>query len=242
MIWVLITALGLLAGTIGGLIGFGSSIMLMPALVFAVGPKEAIPIMAIAGLMANWSRVAVWWREVDWRAAAVYSVTAVPAAALGATTLVQLDARKVELALGVFFLAMIPLRRWLLARELKVRLWHLALVGAGIGFLSGVVATVGPINTPFFLAYGLSKGPYISTEALGSALVGITKAGVFRSFGALPWDTAARGLLIGSAVTCGSWLSKRLMHKISTEQFRGLMDGLLLVAGLLMIWGAVRTL
>jgi uncharacterized protein len=240
MMWLLIALLGLVAGTIGGMIGFGSSIILMPALVFAVGPKDAIPIMAIAGLMANWSRVAVWWREVDWKAAAVYSSTAVPAAAFGAATLVQLDARKVELALGLFFLAMIPARRWLLARGLTIGLWQLALVGCGIGFLSGVVATVGPINTPFFLAYGLTKGPYISTEALGSGLVGLTKAGVFRTFGVLSWDTAVRGLLIGSALTCGSWLSKRLMHTINADQFRGLMDGLLLVAGLLMIWGALR--
>jgi uncharacterized protein len=240
MIWILVCALGVVAGTIGGLVGFGSSIMIMPALVFAVGPKEAIPIMAIAGLMANTSRVAVWWREVDWKAAGVYAAAAIPASALGAVTLVHLDARKVELALGIFFIAMIFIRRWLLAQGLKITLWHLALVGGGIGFLSGVVATVGPINTPFFLAYGLTKGPFISTEALGSALVGITKAGVFRTFGALPWDTALRGLLVGGAVTVGSWLAKRLMHRISTERFHGMMDALLLVAGLLMLWGAIR--
>jgi uncharacterized protein len=240
MIWALIGLLGLIAGTIGGLIGFGSSIMLMPALVFAVGPKEAIPIMAIAGLMANLSRVAVWWREVDWKAAAVYSAAAIPASALGAITLIQLDPRSLELALGVFFLAMIPLRRWLIARGFTISLWQLALVGAGIGFLAGVVATVGPINTPFFLAYGLSKGPFVSTEALGSAMMGISKATVFRTFGALPWETASRGLLIGATVTCGSYLSKQLMHKISTDQFRGMMDVVLLAAGLLMIWGALR--
>jgi uncharacterized protein len=240
MIWGLICLLGLIAGTIGGLVGFGSSIMVMPALVFAVGPKEAVPIMAIAGLMANLSRVAVWWREVDWKAAAVYSAAAVPAAALGAVTLVQLDARRVELALGLFFIAMIFIRRWLLARGLTISLWQLALVGAGIGFLAGVVATVGPINTPFFLAYGLVKGPFISTEALGSALMGMSKAAVFRTFGALPWDTAVRGLVVGSALMMGSWIAKRLMHRVSADQFRGMMDGLLLVAGLLMLWGALN--
>jgi uncharacterized protein len=240
MLWALVLTLGLVAGTVGGIVGFGSSIMLLPALVFAVGPKEAVPILAIAGLMANASRVAVWWRQVDWRAAMVYSAGAVPAAAVGARTLVALDARHVEIALGLFLLAMIPIRRWLLARGLKIQLWHMALVGAGIGFLSGIVATVGPINTPFFLAYGLVKGPYISTEALGSALVGLAKVGVFRTFDALPLDTVLRGVLVGSSVTVGSWLAKQLMDKISAEQFRGMMDGLLLAAGLLMLWGASR--
>jgi uncharacterized protein len=239
MTWGLICLLGLVAGTIGGLVGFGSSILIMPALVFAVGPKDAVPIMAIAGLLANLSRVAVWWREVDWKAAAVYSAAAVPAAGLGAVTLVQLDARKVEIALGVFFIAMIFIRRWLLARGLTIGLWHLALVGAGIGFLAGVVATVGPINTPFFLAYGLVKGPFVSTEALGSALIGLSKAVVFRTFGALPLDTVVLGLIVGCSLMVGSLIAKRLMHRVSADQFHGMMDALLLAAGLVMLLGAL---
>jgi len=51
MIWLVILALGLAAGTIGGIVGFGSSIMLMPALMLAFGPQEAVPIMAIAAIM-----------------------------------------------------------------------------------------------------------------------------------------------------------------------------------------------
>ncbi|MFM2423005.1 MAG: hypothetical protein RL291_1535 [Pseudomonadota bacterium] len=239
MTWVLLSALGVVAGTIGGLIGFGSSIMLLPALVFTVGPKETIPIMAISGLMANLSRVVVWWRVVDWRAAGVYSATAIPAAAFGALTLIQLDAKKLEVGLALFLLAMIPIRRWLLARGLTIKLWHLAIVGACIGFLAGIVATTGPINTPFFLAYGLAKGPFVATEAAGSALIGLTKSSVFRTFGALPWETLVRGLVIGSALTVGSWVSKRLMQHITTEQFHGMMDGVLFFAGIILLIGAI---
>ncbi len=239
MIAILVGVLALVAGTIGGLIGFGSTIILMPALVFAVGPKAAIPILTIAGLMANASRVIVWWREVDWKAAFVFALGAVPASALGARTLIALDPAKIQLALGVFFLLLIPVRRWLLARGFKLQLWHLGVVGVGIGYLAGLVTTVGPINTPFFLAYGLTKGPFISTEALGSLLMGVSKASVFRTFGALPWELIVKGVLVGGAVTCGSWLAKQLMERITVAQFRGLMDGVLLIAGLSMIAGAI---
>jgi uncharacterized membrane protein YfcA len=239
MIWVFIGATALIAGTIGGVVGFGSSIMLMPVLVLGVGPREAVPIMAIAGLMANLSRVWVWYRDVDWRAVAAWSVTAIPAAALGARTLVTIDPRIVETSLGLLFLAMIPARRWLLSRDLSIGLWHLALVGCVIGFMSGMVATTGPINTPFFLAYGLVKGPYLSTEAMGSFLVGVTKAAVFRTFGALPWEIAGKGALVGAALTCGSWLAKGLVTRLDASQFRGLMDALLFFAGLAMLYGAL---
>jgi len=86
----LVLLLGLVAGTVGGVVGFGTSIMLMPALVLVFGPREAVPIMAVAAIMANASRVAAWWREVDWRTTTAYSVTGVPAAALGAHTLLNL--------------------------------------------------------------------------------------------------------------------------------------------------------
>ena len=64
--------------------------------------------------------------------------------------------------LGLFFIAMIPARRWFAAQNFKLGLGHLALAGAAIGFLTGIVATTGPINAPFFLAYWLVKGLNLS--------------------------------------------------------------------------------
>ena len=238
MMWLAILALGLIAGTIGGIVGFGSSIILLPVLFFVFGPIEAVPIMAIAGLMANLSRVAVWWREVDWRAGAAFSATAAPAAALGAFTLVSINARLVEIALGVFFIAMIPIRRWLLAKGWTIGLGQLALAGLLIGYLSGIVASVGPINTPMFLAYGLVKGAYLSTEALGSAAMGLAKGIVFRRYDAMPLETVIRGLIIGSSVMAGSRIAKHFVLQLEPERFRLLMDGLLFVAGLVMLAGA----
>jgi uncharacterized protein len=186
--FALVLLLGLVAGTVGGVLGFGTSIMLMPALVIVFGPREAVPIMAVASIMANASRVAVWWREVDWRAVAAYSVTAVPAATLGAATLLTLLPGVVEAALGVFFVAMIPTRRWMARQQWKLGLSHLALVGAVIGYITGIVVSTGPINAPFFLAYGLVKGAYLATEAMGSLAVYLAKAITFGGLGALPWE------------------------------------------------------
>jgi uncharacterized membrane protein YfcA len=134
---------------------------------------------------------------------------------------------------------MIPARRWLLARGLRIKAWHLTLVGAGVGFLSGLVASTGPINTPFFLAHGLVKGAYLATEALGSMAVGITKAIVFQRFDALPLETALRGLLIGSSLMIGSRLAKGFVLRLDADRFRLLMDLLLAASGLVLLWGAV---
>jgi hypothetical protein len=240
MIWLAILVFGIAAGTLGGIVGFGGSTILMPILALAFGPKEAVPIMAIAGILANLSRVLVWWREIDWQAALIYCVTGIPFAALGARTLLALDPRVIELVLGFFFLAMIPARHWLLKRGFTIGLPGLMLAGAGVGYLSGLVASTGPLNTPFFLAYGLVKGAFVSTEALGSLGVFGTKAIVFQTFGALPSEIIIRGLIVGVSMMIGSWVAKRFLSHIDANQFRLVMDVAMLFAGLTLLWGALR--
>lgn len=240
MTYLLVLTVGLIAGTISGIVGFGTSLMLMPVLVIAFGPREAVPIMAVAAIMANLSRVAVWWREVDWRAVGVYALTGIPAAALGARTLLVLPPRIVEAVLAVFFIAMIPMRRWLAAHDVRLKLWHLAVVGMVIGFLTGIVASTGPVNAPLFLAYGLVKGAFLGTEAMASLAVYGSKSLVFRSYGALPLEAIIRGLIIGSSITAGSFIAKRFVLTLEPEKFNLLMDALLLASGLAMLWTALR--
>ena len=241
MVWAAILVIGTLAGTLGGVVGFGSSVILLPVLAFAFGPKAAVPIMAVAALVGNIARVMVWWREVDWRATLAYSLPAVPAAALGARTLVAMDGRWIETALGVFLIAVVPLRRLMAARGWTIGLPGLAVAGALLGYLTGIVATTGPVNAPVFLAYGLVKGAYIATEAASSAAVYVTKTGVFRALGALPTDILLQGLLVGCALMVGARLAKRLVERLEPGQYRHVMDVLLLFAGTGLLWAAATT-
>ena len=236
---LLVLGVGLAAGTLSGIVGFGSSIMLMPVLVIVFGPLHAVPIMAIAAILANLSRVAIWWREVHWRAGAAYAVTAVPAAALGARTLLVLPPPLIEGVLGVFFLSMIPARRWLAARGFRLRPPHLMAIGVVIGFLTGIVVTTGPITAPIFLATGLVKGAFIATEAAGSLAVYLGKTAVFRYFGALPLPVITQGLITGASLMLGTWIAKRFVLRLHPDRFRLLMDALMLLSGLTILYTAI---
>jgi uncharacterized membrane protein YfcA len=213
--------------------------MLLPVLAYAFGPKEAVPIMALAGVLANLARILAWWREIDWRACAAYSVTGIPAAAFGARTLVELPARAVDICIGLFFLVMIPGRRWLAARKLTITLWHLALAGLVVGYLTGIVVSTGLITVPIFLAYGLVKGAFIATEAAGSIAVSTSKALAFHSFGILPLEIALKGLLAGGALMAGTFAAKPLMLRLDPETFRRIMDVMMLLSGAAMLWNAM---
>ena len=67
MDYVLVLLAGLFAGTLGGVVGTGSSLVMMPILVVMHEPRQAVPIMAVAAIMGNMGRVLAWRREIDWR-------------------------------------------------------------------------------------------------------------------------------------------------------------------------------
>jgi len=69
--FLFILCIGLVAGTLSGIVGFGSSIMLMPVLVIAFGPLQAVPIMAIAAVMARVKRADTPYEE---RRAVAYAI------------------------------------------------------------------------------------------------------------------------------------------------------------------------
>jgi uncharacterized membrane protein YfcA len=237
--YAFVLVVGLFAGALSGIIGTGASIMLLPVLVFEFGPKQAVPMMAIAGLMSNIAKVWAWWREVDWRAFLAYSVTGVPGAALGARTLLVLPSHWVDVALGTFFLLMIPGRRWLAARHLRISLWQLAVAGAVIGFLTGIVISTGPLSVPAFTSYGLLRGAFISTEAASSLALFISKVTTFRQLGALPLPSIIQGLIIGSSVMAGAFVGKVVVQRMSVSAFQHVLDALLLCSGLSLLWAAL---
>jgi hypothetical protein len=237
--FLFVLAVGLVAGTISGIVGTGSSIMLMPVLVYEYGPKQAVPIMAVAAVLANLSRILAWWREVDWRACAAYSVTGIPAAALGARTLLALPSRAVDVAIGVFLIAMVPVRHWLARHQLKLSLWHLALGGAVIGYLTGIVVSTGPLSVPLFLFYGLARGAFLATEAASSLGLYFSKSLTFERFGALTSDIALKGLIAGSSLMFGAFIAKRFVLRLEPDVFRLVMDGIMIAAGISMLWNAI---
>ena len=160
-----------------------------------------------------------------------YSITGIPAAALGARTLLALPSHAVDISIGVFLIAMVPVRHWLARHDLKLSLWHLALGGALIGYLTGIVVSTGPLSVPLFLFYGLTKGAFLATEAAGSLGLYLSKSATFQRFGALTAEIALQGLIAGSSLMFGAFIAKRFVLRLEPDVFRLVMDGIMIAAG-----------
>jgi uncharacterized membrane protein YfcA len=238
--YLLVLLAGLAAGTLGGIVGTGSSLVLMPILIIMFGPRQAVPIMAVAAIMGNLGRVLAWRRDIDWRACGAYCTTAVPGAMIGAKLLLAIPPGMAETALGVFFLSLIPLRRWLARREFRLALTHLMLLGAPLGVLTGLVVSTGPLTVPLFTFYGLERGAFLGTEAAGSIGMYAAKVATFQVLGALPMEVLVQGLIVGSTLMAGSFVGRFVVLALSPGVYRHLIDGLMLCSGVSLLWAAVR--
>jgi len=132
----------------------------------------------------------------------------------------------------------VPVRHWLARHQLKLSLWHLAIGGALIGYLTGIVVSTGPLSVPLFLFYGLNKGAFLATEAASSLGLYLSKSVTFERFGALTPDIALKGLIAGSSLMFGAFIAKRFVLKFEPDIFRLLMDGIMIAAGISLLWAA----
>ncbi|MGQ3003699.1 MAG: sulfite exporter TauE/SafE family protein [Hydrogenophaga sp.] len=226
------------AGVLSGVVGTGSSLIMLPVLVTMYGPRSAVPIMAIASLFGNIGRVIVWWHVIRWRPLLAYSVTGVPAAVLGAHTLLTIPPAVVDVFLAIFFLAMIPLRRLIRRSHLQLSAWHMGFAGALVGFLTGLVLSTGPLSVPVFSGYGMSGGAFLGSEAASAVLLYAGKLGTFGVSGVLTPPVVARGLTIGIALLAGSMVAKHLVQRLRAQTFEILIDAVLVAGAVGMLLAA----
>lgn len=236
--YLAVLLMALAAGTLSGVVGTGSSLILLPVLVHVFGPKEAIPIMAIAAIIGNLARAGIWWRAIDWRATFAYSILGIPAAALGARTLLMLPTWVVDLCLGLFFWLMLPSRQYLKKAEKQMSITQLSLSGGAIGFLTGLVLSTGPLSVPAFTAYGLSGGAFLGTEAASALLLYASKISTFTAQNALSVSVAFQGLLVGGGIMLGTIISKPLVVKLSSKAYSRVINSLLFISGATLIASA----
>jgi hypothetical protein len=225
---------------VGGVVGFGTGVTMLPLVVWTVGVRASVPVLSIALLCGNCSRA--WWsrHELDWRVIGAYLAGAVPLAVLGSVVYAGTRIEWLSRLMGLFLLGSVPLRRWLERGPLRIRLRHFPLLGAATGFLSALVAATGPVNTPFFLGYGLRRGAYVGTEAACVAVVHLTKTLVYGRYALVTSETGVLGLAIGGVMFVGAFLGRRILDRMSDRVFVRLIEVLVLALGVLFVLAPAR--
>ena len=222
------------AAALSGSAGFGGALLLLPMLTHTVGSTWAVPLLTLAQIVGNASRMALGFGEIRWRPVALFLSTGLPGAVLGALCFVSIPKSTIIRVIGAAILAFVVLR---LSGRLRFAAgkWTLVTVGAISGFLSGLVGSAGPLGSAVFLSLGLPPVAYIASDATASLLIHTVKTVMYQHHVGLPANLWSLALLLGTAMVLGTWVSKRLVERLPPERFRHYVSVLLGVIALQMI-------
>jgi len=229
---VVVIAAALAAGTLAAVAGFGGAAIMLPILVWAFGVRDAVPLLTVAQLIGNASRVWFNRRELVLPVVGWFALGAVPLAVVGGIVFATAPAPFLRRLLGLFLLVTVAYRHTRLGRDARVGLRGFLGIGAIFGFLSALLGSVGPMMAPFFLAYGLLKGAYIGTEALSTVVMHVVKLGVYGGYSLLSFGTLVTGLSIGAVLILASYIGKRILDRMPERIFPILIEVVLVLAGL----------
>jgi uncharacterized membrane protein YfcA len=223
------------ASLLAAVTGFGGAAVLLPALVFVFGVREAVPILTVAQLIGNLSRVWFNRHHLNLPVVAWFALGGIPMALLGGYLFAHAPLAALTRVLGAFLILIVVLRHLPKLPAIKPSLKSFALIGAASSFLSALLGSVGPLMAPFFLAYGLVKGAYIGTEALSTVVMHVAKLIAYRGSAILSLLAIQTGVAMGPIMVAGSFAGKRIVDRLPERVFVLIIDLTLLAAGVMFL-------
>lgn len=227
------------ASILGGLSGYGTGLILPVFLVPLVGVTNVIPVMAVAMLLNNSSRVIVFWQDIEWLHVRNILIFGLPTCIAGAYSYTLLSADWVALLLGTFLLASVPLRRILHKAQFRFSTITEFGAGAALGFINGGMSGTGVILISILMSVGVAGSALVATDAVIAVTMGAVKIILFSSFAALNLELALTGLLIGFCTTPGAFVARILLKHIPAGIHAWFME-LIVIAGAITLLSRVH--
>lgn len=215
---VLLVAGAFVAAAVSGSAGFGGALLLLPLLTTVVGAEQAVPLLTVAQLVGNLSRVGFGVRSISWRPVGLFLLAAVPASIAGSLSFVSLPTGILTRFIGLGVLAF-AIAKYLGILTLKPSRRLLLGGGALTGFLSGLIGSAGPLGAAVFLSLGLSPVAYVASEATTAVVMHVVKTVVYGTTLSLDGSFWGLAALLGAAMVAGTWAANRFLRRVSTAAF-----------------------
>ena len=233
----------LLAYTVFGATGFGSSIISVPALAHLLPLTFVVPLVTSVDAFAATMNAVRLRRVIAWREVIRLLPAQLAGMTLGATLLLNLPREPALLALGMFaagygsYVLAGPRR---LARAPDWLVWPIGLVG---GVFSALFGTGGPIYIVYLAARVDDKSVLRATSVIVVTVAVWSRLLLFVATGLLldPTLLALAALLL-PVMLAGLWLGNRLHHALSRGGVLRLIAVLLIGNGAALVLRAVEAM
>lgn len=260
-------ATGAVAGLLGGLLGIGGGVIIVPALIVALEldsrfSPEQVTLVAVAtslscvlGVSLAAARAQIKAGNVSWRIVGRWGPFLVAGALLAATVAERLSVPLFRALIGGFlgFAALVMLTRWQPnSARAEPSLGLTGIIGTAGGLISGlagigggnvIVPTLVYFNVPMHRATANSSTlgvPIASAGALAYLVAGLDQSGPAAGLPAATWGYVywpASLAIIGTAMLAAP-VGVRLAQRIDPARLRRMFGALLLLVALRMLYSA----
>jgi uncharacterized membrane protein YfcA len=236
---LLVAGVALFASILGGVAGYGTGALMPLILVPMVGAETVVPIIALAGMLTNTSRMIAFLRHVEWRRALIVGAGAIPPCLVTAYGYTLLTGIGAQIVIGTMLMLTVPLRYGLRRRSAVLSDRGLLFGSVGYGAAVGGTVGAGVILLSLLMAAGLTGSAVIATDAMLSLIIGVSRLLVFGLAGAITGQVIAFALLIGVVAFPGAFLAKAFVARMPLHVHTAILDAVVLFGGAVMVIGAV---
>ncbi|MEX2176388.1 MAG: sulfite exporter TauE/SafE family protein [Pirellulaceae bacterium] len=244
--WVallLIIVVGVIAGAIASVAGFGVGSLLTPLLALQLDLKLAVAVVSIPHLIATGLRYGMLYKHTDKRVLLNFGLTSAAGGLTGAYLGTFLDSPALTAVLGTLLVFAGVSGLIGLTERMRFRGWGAQVVGAVSGMFGGLVGNQGGIRSAALLGFELPKQAFVATATAVGLLVDGARMPVYlftqyqEIAVAWPYVVAAT---VGTVV--GTLVGQPVLRRIPDATFRHVVSAIVLALGIATLIGAARAL
>lgn len=229
-VFIILSIIAEILGTVGG---FGSSVFFVPVANYFLDFQSVLGITALFHLSSNVTKIAFFKKGIDKKLVLYLGIPAVIFVFIGGILSRYFEGFWLTIALGIF-LVLLSLIFLIYKKLVLAESKRNALVGGALsGFFAGILGTGGAIRGITMSAFKMDKAKFIATSAVIDLGIDFTRSFVYYYNGYIHnHDLYLIPILVIVGIV-GTYIGKKLLDKISQDQFRTGVLFLILLIGII---------
>lgn len=203
-----------------GFTGFGSSMIYVVGLTFAMPAREAVPVILMLEIVTTIGLLPSVWRHVEWRSTGILVAGCAVATPVGLAILALLEPAPMQAVIATVVLGACLMLRSGYRLKRQPGLLGTVSVGMFSGILTGTTSAGGPPIVLYFYSGPLAVQVARASIILFLGLADLVAAGMATYQGIIDVETVTRTALAVPPMILGTWIGTLVFNRANPDRFR----------------------